>query len=662
MKKTLDFIHNHPYKTAIFAACIVNVLIWCLHMRSVIFGIWGMICHPVSALYNALILLAFYGMTLFFKHRIFALSLVSVLWLGLGITDCVLLGMRVMPLQAIDFYIVRTGIAIIGVYMSIPAIILSALAILAAIFLLVLLFVKAPVSPMPPISQRLLTVLCILLALTLFSAAFIGLGDANPDNYENIADGYDAYGFPYCFLRSVFDRGIDRPDRDSAENVRQTLTELASQKPTVPSDLPNVIFVQLESFFDVDRLSGISFSEDPIPNYHALEKKSLHGLLTVPGIGSGTVNTEFEVLTGIPLDFFGTGEYPYESVLRERPCETVAYDLSALGFGTHAMHNHTSSFYDRYRVYVNLGFDSFTGSEYMKNLTYNSLGWECDEILTSYILKAMDSTEGRDFVFAVTVEAHGGYPELPTENGDISVYGVEDDALANAYTYYVNCLSRTDAFIGELLRSLEQRDEPTLLVLYGDHLPTLDLTNDSFTRGNILTTDYLIYSTKGTPQIQMKQQDIAAYHLFPLSFSLLGLENGLVPRIWNQYGQSIDYLELLHTTAYDSLYGDRKLYGATFPFEKKDMRLGLDTISVTGVKEVSENDFYILGQNFTPDSAVFVNGKRKETQFISENTLYIVDEKLEKDDEISVIQLSVDLRKLSETEKYIVTNTDFLPN
>ena len=381
-----------------------------------------------------------------------------------------------------------------------------------------------------------------------------------------------------------------------------------------------------------------------------------------PGIGSGTVNTEFEVLTGIPLDFFGTGEYPYESVLRERPCETVAYDLSALGFGTHAMHNHTSSFYDRYRVYVNLGFDSFTGSEYMKNLTYNSLGWECDEILTSYILKAMDSTEGRDFVFAVTVEAHGGYPELPTENGDISVYGVEDDALANAYTYYVNCLSRTDAFIGELLRSLEQRDEPTLLVLYGDHLPTLDLTNDSFTRGNILTTDYLIYSTKGTPQIQMKQQDIAAYHLFPLSFSLLGLENGLVPRIWNQYGQSIDYLELLHTTAYDSLYGDRKLYGATFPFEKKDMRLGLDTISVTGVKEVSENDFYILGQNFTPDSAVFVNGKRKETQFISENTLYIVDEKLEKDDEISVIQLSVDLRKLSETEKYIVTNTDFLPN
>ncbi len=660
MKKALGFIHNHPYKTAIIAACTVNVLIWCLHMRSVIFGIWGMICHPVSALYNALILLAFYGITLFFRHRIFALSLVSVLWLGLGVTDCVLLGMRVMPLQAIDFYIVRTGIAIIGVYMSIPAIILSALGILAAIFLLVLLFVKAPTSPMPPISQRLLAVLCILLALALFSVAFIGLGDANPDKYENISDGYDAYGFPYCFLRSIFDRGIDKPDEDSTARIEQAISTLAQQEPVLPSELPNVIFVQLESFFDVDRLSGVSFSHDPIPNYHALEKESLHGLMTVPGIGSGTVNTEFEVLTGIPLDFFGTGEYPYESVLRKRPCETMAYDLSALGFGTHAMHNHTSSFYDRYRVYANLGFDSFTGSEYMKDLTYNSLGWERDEILTTYVLKALDSTSGKDFVFAVTVEAHGGYPELPAENGDISAYGVEDDALANAYTYYANCLHETDAFIGELVRALEQRDEPTLLVLYGDHLPTLDLTNDSFTEGDLLTTDYLIYNID-QPQ-QVKRQDIAAYHLFPLSFSLLGIENGLVPRIWNQYGQSEDYLDMLHAVAYDSLYGERQMYGNTFPFEKKDMRLGLDTISVLGIRKVTQNDFHIIGQNFTPDSAVFVNGKRKETRFISENTLYIVDQKLENGDEISVIQLSVDLRKLSETENFVVDETHFLPN
>ena len=114
MKKTLNFIHDHPYKTVLFAACIVNVLIYILHFRSLIQGVWGMLCHPVAALYNALILLAFYSITLFFAHRIFALSAVSILWLGLGVTDCVLLGMRVMPLQAIDFYIVRTGIAIIG--------------------------------------------------------------------------------------------------------------------------------------------------------------------------------------------------------------------------------------------------------------------------------------------------------------------------------------------------------------------------------------------------------------------------------------------------------------------------------------------------------------------------------------------------------------------
>ena len=662
MKKTIDFIHNRPYKTAVLAAFLANAIIWCLHMRSLIYGVWGMICHPVSALFNALILLGFYSLTLIFKHRIFALSTVSILWLGLGVTDCVLLGMRVEPLQAIDFYIVRTGIAIIGVYMSVPAIILSALGILAAIFLLVLLFIKAPVSPMPPISQRLLAVICILLALTLFSIAFVGFGNADPNNYQTISEGYDAYGFPYCFLRSVFDRGIDKPSEDSAARTAQTISALAKQEPVLPSDLPNVIFVQLESFFDIDRLSSIRFESDPIPNFHALEKQSLHGLLTVPGIGSGTVNTEFEVLTGIPLDFFGTGEYPYESILREKSCETVAYDLSLLGFGTHAMHNHTSSFYDRYRVYANLGFDSFTGSEYMKGITYNSLGWERDEILTSYILKALDSTNGKDFVFAVTVEAHGGYPEIPTENGDFSVTGIEDEALANSFAYYASCLKATDTFIGELVTALKARDEHTLLVLYGDHLPALSMTNDSFSEGDLLTTDYLIYSINGQPQTAPKRQDIAAYHLFPLSFSVLGLENGLVPRIWKQYGQNEDYLNMLHSTAYDSLYGDRTLYGSPFPYPKKNMKLGLDTISLTAVSEITENDFYVRGENFTPDSAVFVNGRRKETQFISEDTLYIVNQKLETGDEISVVQISVDLRKLSETPKYIIKETDFLPN
>ena len=89
------------------------------------------------------------------------------------------------------------------------------------------------------------------------------------------------------------------------------------------------------------------------------------------------------------------------------PCESIAYNLKRLGYGTHALHNHTATFYDRNVAYANLGFDSFTPVEMMTDVRYNQLGWECDDVLTGEILSALDSTDGSDYVFGVTVQGHG---------------------------------------------------------------------------------------------------------------------------------------------------------------------------------------------------------------------------------------------------------------
>lgn len=654
MKKILNFVDTRPYKTVLICAALANALIWCLHARSLFGGLWSMICHPVSALYNTLLLLIFYGLALFFHRRVFVLSLVSIAWLGLGIADCVLLGMRVTPLQSIDFYIIRTGIAIVGVYMSPFEVLLSALGILLGIALPVLLFIKAPRAKRPPLLPLLCATICVLLAFLLFSLAFIGLADADPNRFDDPCEGYDVYGFPYCFLRSVFDRGIDRPEDYSEATVRDELTSLATREDVIPDATPNVIFIQLESFFDVARLEGVSFSEDPLPTFHALASEGISGTLRVPGIGSGTVNTEFEVLTGLPLDLFGTGEYPYESILKEKSCETIAYDLLSLGYGTHAFHNHTAAFYERYLVYSGLGFDDFTGAEYMKGLTYNALGWERDEILTSYIIKALDSTDSLDFVFAVTVQGHGGYPEIPVEGNDIRVLGLTDEAQINAYEYYAATLKETDNFIAALKDALVARGEETLLVLYGDHLPTLGLTENSFQKGDLLTTDYVIWSTGELPEDAEKTQDLAAYELFPEAFKLLQLEIGLVPRIRQEYTDDARYLEALSLLGYDTLYGDALAYGTPFPFARRNMRLGIDPIIVTEVTLADEEGFFVTGENFTESSQVFVNGRRTDTAFLSDTSLHVENERLDPGDEITVMQISTDLRRLSESPTYTV--------
>ena len=63
----------------------------------------------------------------------------------------------------------------------------------------------------------------------------------------------------------------------------------------------------------------VNFSENPLPNLTQLSKRCASGFLSVPVIGAGTVNSEFEMLTGMNIDDFGIGEYPYKTVLKEKP-------------------------------------------------------------------------------------------------------------------------------------------------------------------------------------------------------------------------------------------------------------------------------------------------------------------------------------------------------
>ncbi len=658
--KFLEFIEQKAFATAAISAAVMNILISCLHARSLTAGMGMLLSHPISALFNFCLLLACYIAALFFKRRIFAFSLISLIWLTIGVINCVLLGMRITPLQAIDFYIFRTGIAIIDAYMTPFQIVLAAIGVLIALTLIVLLFVKAPKSK-TDLFHTMSAFLCVMLVLILFSLAFIGIGNADPGQFDDIKDAYDIYGFPYCFLRSFFDRGISQPDGYSEETVKKLLSELGKPENTAPTATPNIIFVQLESFFDITRMKNIEFSEDPIPNFRKLTQSCPSGLFRVPGIGSGTANTEFEVLTGLDIDFFGTGEYPYESILQKKCCETVAYDLAAFGYGTHAFHNHTATFYDRYRVYANLGFDSFTGAEHMKDLTYNELGWEKDEVLLGYIQKALDSTEGSDFVFAVSVEGHGGYPELPTGDRSITVTGLSDDATRNAYEYYANTLYSMDRFIGALVQALSAREEETVLVLYGDHIPALGMEEEDLREGGLTDTDYVIWSNRELPK-SLSDRPLKASSLFPYLLSSYQMENGLLLRIYDRYADSESYMSRVKLIGYDSLYGDRLAYGEHFPFAARNMKMGIEPIVITDISSASNTDFFVHGKNFTPSSHVFLDGKQMDTLFISETTLY-VGKKLPEDARIATVaQISSDLRILSHTPGYRILADDFLLN
>ena len=170
--------------------------------------------------------------------------------------------------------------------------------------------------------------------------------------FSNIAFAYRDYGFPYALAVTVFDTGISQPNDYSNELVEKIIRREGKIEETIAEeDMPNIIVVQLESFFDPGRIRWLDMSEDPIPNWRALAKEYSSGYYIVPTVGAGTVNTEFEMLTGMSLRFFGAGEYPYKGILKKETCESMAYDLGRLGYTSHAIHNNESNFYGRRQVY-----------------------------------------------------------------------------------------------------------------------------------------------------------------------------------------------------------------------------------------------------------------------------------------------------------------------
>ena len=309
------------------------------------------------------------------------------------------------------------------------------------------------------------------------------------------------------------------------------------------------------------------------PAWEALQAEYSTGYLTVPVVGAGTANTECEVLTGMSTRLFGPGEYPYETCLMDQTAESTAYILKDLGYGTHAIHNHRATFYSRNQVYANLGFDDFTALEYMPQASMTPKNWAKDSILTSQILKALDATENQtDFVFTVSVQGHGKYPVSQVlEDPAITVVDCPDEDYRYAMEYYVNQIREMDLFVGNLVNTLAKREEKTVLVLYGDHLPALNLRAEDMVSSTLYRTEYVIWDNLGLARVD---QDLAAYQLSAAVLERLGISDGILNAYHQQCAEENTYRSGLQTLQYDMLYGQRYAWGGSSPYTPTDLQMG----------------------------------------------------------------------------------------
>ncbi len=124
-----------------------------------------------------------------------------------------------------------------------------------------------------------------------------------------------------------------------------------------------------------------------------------------------------------------------------------------------------------------MGFDTFTCLEYMNNVMKTPKNWAKDGILTEQILDALNSTKGiglylYDIRPGPRQISYGAGAGKSGNNGDEGrVRGHSD----GQYEYYANQVYEMDLFVKELTDILKNYDEDVILVMYGDHLPALDM-------------------------------------------------------------------------------------------------------------------------------------------------------------------------------------------
>ena len=639
--KTVVVLNKYSLVFHALWAMLLELMIESFSRHSVVKGFLFMTGSPLVFLYNALLIFMTL-MIVYLVRRRFVLRLtISAIWLYGGYMNGTVLSNRVTPFTAQDIKLLEDLADILDKYMSPDKLLMNVILVVAVIVMIYLFWKKGPKFQGKINYVR--NIAGIVAVIALFAGCTVlGLEHRVLSSYfGNIAFAYEDYGFPYCFSCTLVGTGINKPYGYNKESIE----ELTDWEEEVPKELPNIIFVQLESFFDVSTVEYLKCSEDPIPYFHSLMENYSSGAFKVPSVGAGTANTEFETISGMNMRYFGPGEYPHKTILKKTTCDSVPYALKEIGYNTHAIHNNKATFYSRVDVFPNLGFETYTTKEYMDISNQTPTGWLKDEVLVQSVLDCMESTEGQDYIFTISVQGHGDYPKKKIlEDPVITVSGSPTKSKDNQWEYYVNQIHEMDQFVEDLITAVDATGEDSVIVFYGDHLPTMDLTEEDVTNRYLFDTSYVIWDNIGLPK---KDQTLCAYQIGAEVLDQLGIHTGTMVQYHQNRRGTRDYQYDMQTLQYDLLYGKGYGYGEEGFHEPAEMTMGIIDQVISRVVQIDDK-VYIFGENFTTQSKVYVNGEFYSTGYINDHLIRVKDLVLEEGDEVGIKQLAPNKRVLSD--------------
>lgn len=454
-----------PFITLVIVECLNNVALWQLH--------------PLIVLGNYVFYLFLYGIVLAICNRLrLAIIITTSFLFTFGVVNHVVLNLRGAPFVPMDFIALNTALNVASAYRFSVT---YNLVISTALFISVIMLTLNVRYKFKDIRKQI-----IYRGSVLVSAFLIMFTFYQTDIFTNMGLKADLWnqsrgnrnsGAAVNFWLNTKYLFVDEPTAYSADKVESIaddietvdVAELAENKK------PNIIAIMNESFSDLSVVNDFETNEEYLPYWNSLTDNTIRGNLYVSIHGNGTSNSEFEFLTGNTMAFLPAGSNAYELYIKEES-QSLVSTLNDQGYISEAIHPYDADGWNRDEVYPLFGFKNFFGIDAFSDSViyrqYVSDKSSYDKVIERFETKTEDE---RMFLFNVTMQNHGAY-DISYDNFNETIC-LTKDPLGRTYPktkQYLSLIKETDNAYKDLIAYFSKVDEPTIIVMFGDHQPKIE--------------------------------------------------------------------------------------------------------------------------------------------------------------------------------------------
>ncbi|MCR5625620.1 MAG: sulfatase-like hydrolase/transferase, partial [Lachnospiraceae bacterium] len=404
----------------------------------------------------------------------------EVLVLIVGIANYFLLQFRGYGIVMMDFFSIKTAGNVAGAYSySVDKYFIAGVSIII-VCVLVTLFYKEEKHKYISLRGLLPSMGCIVIVagfviFNLFNEIFFS--DVSALSWDHRI-AMDQYGYFLYAVTNVGSATLKEPAGYSAATADKILNEYKSDESTAlfaPSDgqAPNVILIMNEAYSDLKALGSFRTDKDYMEFYDSLEDNCVKGYLQSSVYGGYTSISEFEFLSGMSKAYIKGN--PYLQYIKDYAPDLITNIKEAGDYKeAYAIHPYKASGYNRNRVYPLLGFDVFYDENSFEGAEKKRGRYITDQADFDFIKKLYEEKEEGEplLLFNVTMQNHNPYTLINDYDVDdkLKITTVPNSPQAEEFLAGIRA---SDKALKDLVSYFEKQDEPTVIVMFGDHQPHL---------------------------------------------------------------------------------------------------------------------------------------------------------------------------------------------